>query len=313
MEKNNITLSLGNVSLDKELGIYYIDMRPSIIHYTESIYNGGVDEDGVPFLRNKKGLVYYTPVNIAQYGLIIHANYIESKDTSLLKILTNCIKRLESIKKENELCVYWEYYEYNEKYKIKPPYTSSMAQGQVISFYLRYYQITKDDYFLKQSIKIYKFLKIEVQDGGVRRYDDECNLWFEEYPTEKPSFVLNGFIYCIFGLFDLKRIIDSQDINEDIENCIKTLEVNLHKFDAGYWSKYDLIKFELVRYYYQKNVHVPQLSVLYRLTNKEIFNHYSKKWAKNITWYNFMFVKLMYRIQPRYRKALELMNKFLHK
>jgi hypothetical protein len=40
--KNNITLSLGNVSLDKELGIYYIDMRPSIIHYTESIYNGGI-------------------------------------------------------------------------------------------------------------------------------------------------------------------------------------------------------------------------------------------------------------------------------
>jgi hypothetical protein len=87
----------------------------------------------------------------------------------------------------------------------------------------------------------------------------------------------------------------------NIDRCLKTLKDNLDKFDAGYWTYYDLLKKELVRYYYQKNVHVPQLEVLYILTNDSIFNRYAEKWKKQITPLNYILVKIMYRILPRLR------------
>lgn len=45
-ESKEIRLKLGKVSLDKELGTYYIDMRPAEIHYTQNIYNDEFDEKG---------------------------------------------------------------------------------------------------------------------------------------------------------------------------------------------------------------------------------------------------------------------------
>ena len=47
-ESKNIKLELGDVSLNKELGIYYIDMSPAIIHYKSNLYGGGFDKNGVP-------------------------------------------------------------------------------------------------------------------------------------------------------------------------------------------------------------------------------------------------------------------------
>ena len=138
------------------------------------------------------------------------------------------------------------------------------------------------------------------------RRDENNNLWFEEYPSKEPSYVLNGFVYCLFGLYDLYRITRKEEIKKEIDECIITLKNNLHKFDAGYWSYYDLLKKELVKYYYQKNVHPLQLEALYKLTNEEILNFYKTKWEKTLTPLNFLFVQLMYRIKPKKDKILSL-------
>ena len=45
-ENKKITLKLGDVSWSSDLGIYYIDMRQSMIHYTDNIYDGKFDENG---------------------------------------------------------------------------------------------------------------------------------------------------------------------------------------------------------------------------------------------------------------------------
>ena len=297
-ESRKIQLTLGDVSLNKELGSYYIDMRPALTHYTDNIYDGGFDENGVP-MCGINGELHYFPINIAQYTFILHANWLENKDPVLLKTLNNCLQVLEKNKTvKNNYCAWLTNY-YNKKYNIEAPWPSAMAQGEVISFYLRMYQIHKDDSLINTAIQAYNFLKVEYKDGGVRRYDNNGNLWFEEYPTKEPSFVLNGFIYTIFGLYDLFRVTGRKDVKKDIEECIETLKKNLHKYDLGYWSIYDQLKKELVRYYYQKNVHVPQLQVLYLLTKENIFKFYYEKWAKQINSLNFTFVKFMYRIRPR--------------
>lgn len=300
MEENKkIKLNLGNVSLTEELGSYYIDMRPAIIHYTENIWGGKFDENGVPMCGGVDGFIYF-PINIAQYGFILHAEWLETKSENTLETLINCISVLESLKSEKNGTFVWYHHHYEAKYKIDSPWASAMAQGEVISFYLRMYQILKSDFLLDTAMKAYEFLKFDYKDGGVRRIDENGCLWFEEYPSNPPSYVLNGFIYTIFGLYDLYRVTQNSDVKKDIDLCIETLKCNLHKFDAGYWSYYDLLKKELVRYYYQKNVHVPQLEVLYLLTNESIFEKYKRKWEKTVNPINYLFVQIMYRVKYRF-------------
>ncbi|NSW45958.1 MAG: hypothetical protein HPY79_09115 [Bacteroidales bacterium] len=300
-ESKKITLRLGKVSWDKSLGVYYIDMRPAMVHYTQNYYDGKFDDQHVPMI-GINGRYEYFPVNICQYGFMLHADWLEYQDENKLKNLFACIERLEKLKHETEQWAVWYNNFDDKKYNIKAPWPSAMAQGEVISLYLRVYQITQNSSLLETAWKAYQFMNVDVKDGGVKRIDKDGHLWYEEFPSEPPSYVLNGFIYALFGLFDLYRVTGNIMVKYNIDACLETIRQNLPRFDAGYWSYYDLQKQELVRYYYQKNVHVPQLKILYLLTQEKIFEKYYKKWEKNITPINYLFVKLMYRVRPRVRK-----------
>ena len=305
VESRHITLSLGNVSLSPELGAYYIDMRPALIHYTQNIWEGGFDAEGVPMCGGPEGL-HYVPVNIAQYGFMLHADWMETRESRTLEALKRCIAVLDSVKSvEGATCVWWHQV-YDAKYDIDPPWASAMAQGEAISLYLRMYQALGDEALLDTAIRSYRFLGREYDEGGVRRYDEAGNLWLEEFPSEPPSFVLNGFVYAVLGLYDLYRVTGDSAVKADIDRCVASLTRNLHRFDAGYWSLYDLRRKELVRYYYQKNVHVPQMAVLYRLTGEPVFEEYRVRWERQVTTLNHLFVQVMYRVKPRLDRLREL-------
>lgn len=306
---NSILITKGNTDLSKNLGKYYIDLTPSIVHYTDRIF-GDFDTNGVP-MRGCGQEATYFPITIAQYGLILHDIWIKNQDlTNYKKTMTKCLQWFESNKEDFNSTYVWRSPKEGDHYPLAENWASAMAQGEIISFYLRMYQILKDETLLETAKKAYKFMKIEVKDGGVCRYDENGDLWFEEYPTtDKPSYVLNGFIYAIFGLFDLYRVTIDSEVKKDIDACILTLKKNIHIYDAGYWSYYDHYYKELVQYYYQKNVHPPQLEALYELTQETIFQKYAIKWKRQLTWYNYAFVQIMYRVLPRYRKLQQLLKK----
>lgn len=306
-ESRRITLGLGDVSLSEALGAYYIDMRPAMVHYTENIYDGGFDDDGVP-MCGIGGQLHYLPINVAQYGFMLHADWLETRDPATLRTLRSCLSVLERLKSdEGDRCVWWHHVR-EAKYGLQPPWASAMAQGEAISFYLRMYQALNDESLLSTATAAYRFLEVDFADGGVRRHDDEGHLWLEEYPSAEPSFVLNGFIYALLGLYDLFRVTGDTAVRGDIDRCLDTLRANLHRFDAGYWSLYDLQRKELVRYYYQKNVHVPQMDVLHRLTGDPIFAEYRERWARQLTPLNHLLVQVMYRVRPRMARLRRMLG-----
>jgi hypothetical protein len=300
-ESKKISLGIGNVSWEQNLGMYYIDMRPAIVHYTHNIWGGDFDEAGVPRCMSNQGLIYF-PINIAQYGFILHAQYLENPSDELFKKLNALIFALNKQKYEDEHQAVWFHHHVEEKYKIKPPWPSAMAQGEIISFFLRMYQLNYDEQLLKTAQKAYQNLVLETHHGGTRYIDSHGYVWLEEYPSNPPSLVLNGFIYALFGIIDLYRVTRHEIYLQDVQQCIKTIQNHLHLYDAGYWSYYDLYKKELVRYYYQKNVHVLQLKVLYQLFQLKEFDFFAQKWEKNINPWNYLLVQLMYRINPRIKK-----------
>ena len=300
-ERKDIALGLGDVSMSERLGAYYIDMRPAMVHYTENLYGGAFDENGVPMIAGPSGR-HYLPVNIAQYGFMLHADWLETGSADTMEALEGCLAVLEDLKMEDEQhCVWWHQF-HDLRYGIEPPWASAMAQGELISLYLRLWQALARPALLESAYKAYRFMQVPVEEGGVRRRDEHGNLWLEEYPSKEPSLVLNGFIYALFGLFDLYRVGRDPDVKQDIDACLDTLVARLPDFDSGYWSNYDLQKRELVRYYYQKNVHVPQMAVLEALTGNPVFGYYRERWQRQLTPLNYLLVRAMYRVRPRVRR-----------
>lgn len=293
----SIRIHKGYVSFEEKLGPYYLDLTQSIVDYTEGGY-GEFDANGIPkYGRGDKA--DYNAVNIAQYGLIIHDLWWQNKaNDSLIVLLYKILDWFESHKEESHGAIVWREKE-NLRYNLKNGFVSAMSQGEIISFYLRMFQINNDPKLLNTAKLAYDFFSVDVQNGGFRRYDEKGFLWFEEYPSEPPSYVLNGFIYALFGLYDLYRVTKSEKVLADIRNCERTLIFNVYKYDLFYWSIYDQLKKELVMVYYQRNAHVPQMDVMYELTGNDVFKFYRDKWQRNINILNILFVKLMYRIRPR--------------
>ena len=295
---NSLNLGVGNISDEPFLGAYYQDISPSIVHITRGIF-ASLDENGIPYCINgnqKK----YAPVITIQYGLICYdlllRNMSVEKNSEIIK---KCLNWLDDNKEEFKDSIVWRS-DANDQYSLPKGWVSGMYQGQAISLYLRAYQLYNDESYLITAEKIYNSFKYDYNEGGFKRVDKQGCVWFEEYPSATPSYVLNGYIYSIFGILDLYRVTKREEVKELWNSCVHTLEVNLPKYDVWYWSVYDQLKEQLVSYYYQKNVHIPLMKIMYLLTQKEIFNKYAVKWERNLNnpVHNFI-VKIMYRVQPR--------------
>lgn len=304
-EYNHINLTVGKFDLEISLGYYYIDMREAFLQYKEGIF-GDFDENGLPMIGWGSHATY-SPVNIAQYGFIVHDIWLSDKKKykNYLDIMWACIDWFENNKVNFYESIVWTERNENERYGIlRKNWISAMTIGQVISFYLRMYQVKQKKILIDTINLAFKAFDYSIEEGGFKRIDEYGNLWFEEYASPLPSKVLNGFIYAIFGLLDFYRVTGNLKAKEYFDSCIETLINTIHNYDAGYWSYYDQMHKELVKFYYQKNVHAPQMMALYKITRVEKFKYYSEKWLSKATLFNYLFVKLMYRILPRWRKLV---------
>ncbi|MDG1429717.1 MAG: D-glucuronyl C5-epimerase family protein [Crocinitomicaceae bacterium] len=301
--KQDVELPVGNVSLERELGKYYQDFTQSLPHFEEN-YFGDFDNNGLPMVGFGDNAIY-NQIYIIQFGLIAHDLVLSGieldKNMNRLKLSIQWLE--ENEEKVGEKIVWRNHFD-NPRYGLESGWISGMYQGQAMSLYLRYGQmIGEEEKYTSKAEKVYAFFDVNYENGGVKRFDNNGLLWFEEYPSMDPSFVLNGFVYALFGLFDLWRITEDIEVKQTIDSCIKTLKESLHLYDSGYWSVYDQLKKELATKYYHQNIHIPLMEVLYMLTGEEIFDSYHKRWKKQLnSGFSRFWVKVMYRIQPRLRR-----------
>lgn len=305
-EFTDITIQCAPFNLTSELGVYYLDMREAFQQYDAGIF-GDFDINGVPMV-GWGNQASYSAVNIAQYGFILHDCWLENRLDEYLNVMHACLNKLIEMESHEGDAIFWREAYVSDRYTIKKNWASAMSLGECLSFYLRMFQITKNEELLKKSHLIFNAYKIPVSENGVSYIDENNNLWFEEYPSTPASCVLNGFIYAIFGVMDYYRVTNNSDAKKKLDECFLTLVNNISIYDAGYWSYYDLQYKELVKYYYQKNVHVPQMDAIYKMTNNPIFSYYAKKWRKTVNPFNYLLVQVMYRIRPRWQKLQKLIK-----
>lgn len=124
-------------------------------------------------------------------------------------------------------------------YRLVPPWLSAMAQGQAASLLIRAHVETGEDRFAESALASLTPFGVPSRGGGVlASLEDGPSV--EEYPTTPHgSFVLNGAIFAIWGVLDVERTMSESGPVSSAE-LLATLAGNLHRWDNGTWSRYDL-------------------------------------------------------------------------
>lgn len=279
----------GKVSCDAQLGTYYLDFSPTAEFIEQGGY-GAFDSDSVPLVDydrlfpsagTTKGRQifgqHYTPVTIAQYGLGNLNRYQRTQNEQFLNFfLKQAEWLLTNLRSHDGVPTIWVHDFQFPSLNLTPPWASAMAQGEGISVLLRAYQITQNHSFLDAAWRAFDAFNVSIVEGGVCvREKDE--LWLEEYPTSPPCHVLNGFIYALLGVFDLYRVTMDANVHAVWVNGLRTLVRNLHRYDLGFWSCYDLWRHPIASPGYH-SLHVLQLTVLAEITGERVFSKYAQRW-----------------------------------
>ena len=274
----------------KTLGAYPMDLNEEFQRIQSGVY-GPFDEQGLPLVDYKKWFqthgvstkngrfpITYTPVTIAQFGLAAHQRFLQNQsDEDYSRFLLAANWLVNHLKKGEDNFWVWEHDFSMPIYHLDPPWVSAMAQGQGMSLLLRAYEQTKKMVYLKASRAAFQAFLFPIEKGGVTCADEEGNVWFEEYPTDPPSHVLNGMIFAMIGIYDYLFVTADVDAHRLFESGIITFLKKLGSYDTGYGSRYDLLTKRVVEEKYHR-MHIAQLRLLFEWTGEGVFKKMADRW-----------------------------------
>lgn len=275
---------------------YYLDIKPRLREGHFNLFNA----KGIPLTKYNDKNIQINPVNISAYGLGCLDMYIETNEKEYLDKFFLMADWLCDNQEMNGEMGLW-HYGYNWK-KMKSPWISGMAQGEALSTLSRAYEITKNRKYLDCAKKGFNCFMIDVEDGGVVSYLNG-SIYFEEYPYKGDNtYVLNGFIYALFGIVDYYIVSKDNNAFNTFQNAIKTLTNNLHLYDNKFWSLYNISNNNsMIASYMYHNLHIVQLSILYKMTGDKIFKDYYEKWDEYRNHPTNKIKALSMKIQEKFR------------
>lgn len=171
---------------------------------------------------------------------------------------------------------------------LQPGWLSAMGQGHAVSVLARAFHSSRDPVYLKAGLLGLRPFHTPSEQGGVLAKFFGGHVWYEEYPTQPPTFVLNGFIYSLIGLYDLKTLAPKdqrRDAAALYEEGMESLKKLLPLYDSGSGSFYDLRHVALgsapnvARWDYHAT-HVNQLLLLATIDNTTILSSTATRWIR---------------------------------
>jgi heparosan-N-sulfate-glucuronate 5-epimerase len=148
-------------------------------------------------------------------------------------------------------------------FPLPTPWISAMAQGQGASLLVRLHRETGDDSFAEAAVRALQPLRVPSAEGGaVALLGGRAVL--EEYPTARPSFVLNGAIFALWGLHDVGAALGERTAEREFLEGVDTLAGEIHRWDVGHWSRYDLYPHPVVNVAssFYHSLHINQLRAM---------------------------------------------------
>lgn len=267
-------------------GIYPTLYREIPLNYERKLRSKIFDDNGVLLYKYNNNL-YYNPIQIAQYGLEEYGFYKTTGSETHKDRMDASVNWL----KDNQMSdgtwrLNFDFKHPGVSEPIKSPWISALAQGQAISLFCRNYLLTKDDSNINIAESGYSVFQKSVEQGGLSAKTMLGGIWLEEYPTTPPSFTLNGFLYTMFGIYDLFCITGKIEYSKLFDQCIESVVEMLPFYDDSKgFSHYDLCNLTAPVQRPRTNskyhvLHVILLQYINSIRPNSTFEFYINKWRE---------------------------------
>ncbi len=261
-----------------ELGQYYMPFL------RKAAYDSHLDANGIPML-DYHGVIglQYNPIAIAQYGLGNYNVFARSGSDVAFSKFINVAEWLVSNLERNPHGVWvWNHkFDWDYRDVLKAPWYSGLAQGQGISVLVRAFRTTNRERYIEAADRALESFTRRIEDGGVTFIDEHGDSWYEEYLVPPPpTHILNGFMWGSWGLYDHYLATGSATSKRLFDSAVVTLSKNLYRFDAGFWSLYELsgTRMKMLASPFYHRLHIAQLRVFDRLTGEPVFREFADRW-----------------------------------
>ena len=215
---------------------------------------------------------YYTPVTVAQYGLQAAANQ---------SVTGRRVHRADALLAANWLVRHqrsdggWRYrfrFRVTGFAPLEPGWISAMAQGQAMSLLWRAYRLRPHESYRRAAVRAVRPFGLSTAERGVVS-DFDGVPWYEEYPTQPGSHVLNGYQFSLLGLYDIAPW--SVRAATLFRRGVSSLRARIGRFDRAGGSYY--MPGVVASGYYNK-VHVDLLTAIDSIRPSSRLRSYRNRW-----------------------------------
>lgn len=275
------TPELNPIARPGELGPYWMTFRQ------KADYPGPFDPAGIPLLdyRGRLG-PQYNPIAVAQYGLANWNLWLrEGDDSRRRRALAAAGWLVDHLEKNPAGLEVWNHhFDWEYRTPLRAPWYSGLAQGQGISLLVRVHQGTGDPRFLEAARRAFRPMLRTLPEGGVLHRDPSGRVWIEEYLVDPPTHILNGFLWALWGVYDYALATGDPEARRLFEEGLATLRENLHRYDAGFWSLYELsgTRLRMIASPFYHRLHIVQLRVTHRLCGEPLFAETADRWERHL-------------------------------
>ncbi|MDZ7262449.1 MAG: D-glucuronyl C5-epimerase family protein [candidate division KSB1 bacterium] len=259
------------------LGPYYIQLDSS---FGEDFSEYEFSPEGIPMTRFQRRPDWqHNPITVCQYGLFQFNHYLKTgSEQAKQAFLTQADWLLSQAQEGPNQSSVWYYQVEIPFYKLRPPWISGMTQGEALSLLLRAYQLTKDKRYFDVAQNTWKSFSVPVAKGGILSHYPDGSVVIEEYPSRPPSCVLNGTIFALFGVYDYAVTTQDSQALMLFQQSLEGLARNLHRYDTGFWSLYDLWEPARLASRSYHRLHIAQLKALGQLSHQSVFQMTADRW-----------------------------------
>ncbi len=292
VSRRNITIPIPDDLNSQRLGYYYFAFEEDIGTLNKLIAN--FDQDGIPmnasYIDVEDEDLYYYPISIGQFALAVFHSFLRTKDESKRDHFLRIAEWFYENRQEDEqLGAYWLTSTPKPEYGVFHPWKSAFSQSRALSVLLRAWQLTGNQKYLDVATLALNPFCFDISKGGVSVDRDRGRTFYEEYVASKPTRVLDGHSFSLFGIYDFVRAVQPNIDKEAHELArkiflegIEGLVSWLPDFDLGYWVRFNYCELEGYPKYDPCTINylrvvTTQLDILYRITGEEILKKFADK------------------------------------
>jgi hypothetical protein len=207
-------------------------------------------------------------IALAQLGLGAHERWIAGEGEEWLRVARGVGDMLRDNQAEGGVRDGgWEHrFDLPHTYALRAPWVSAMAQGEAASLLVRLHAAGGDASYAEAARRALRLLAVPTDEGGTSAMLDG-RAFPQEYPTTPASFVLNGAIFAMWGWYDVALALDDADARGAFDAAVEALALNIHRWDSGWWSLYDLYphRFPNPASFAYHELHIAQLEAMHRI------------------------------------------------